>query len=133
MISRRVSRLTLNGMFLITMAVGIISSSGLTLLAVLMLGWAEAKGVVFALRWLIGGEPPEDEKSELLLGDNDRLSPEESSHCYQRKDGEKKGEKKGRESTEGRAAREGFLIGDWPTTERGLYWDGAEMGGEVEK
>lgn len=76
--SRSVSRFTLNGMFLITMAVGIMSSSA-----------PRAPGVVgprLGVTTLpIGGEPPDDEKSELLLGDNERLSEMPtwalSSHC----------------------------------------------------
>lgn len=66
MISRSVSRLTLNGMFLMTMAVGMTSSSGLT----------------GGLRCARGGEPPAEEKSELLCGESERLSEELlSSHC----------------------------------------------------
>lgn len=75
MISRRVSRLTLKGMFLMTMAVGMISSSGL-------------EGVMVGTRWPMGGEPPEEEKSELLLGERGRFSgrgTELSSHCWRRR------------------------------------------------
>jgi hypothetical protein len=70
MISRRDSRFTLKGMFLMTIAVGIISSSGF---------WPGVEG----MRWPMGGEPPEDEKSELLLGERGRFSgtAELSSHC----------------------------------------------------
>jgi hypothetical protein len=57
-ISRRVSRLTLKGIFLITMAVGIISSSIL---------WEGVEGPMGeGLRWPMGGEPPAEEKSELF-------------------------------------------------------------------
>ena len=77
MISRSVSRFTLNGMFLMTIAVGIISSSWrwLGVPGVLMVG-ARTCGMV--------GEPPEDERSELLFGERERLSPMPaglSSHC----------------------------------------------------
>ena len=76
MISRRVSRFTLKGMFLMTIAVGIISSSGL---------WPGVEGPKGGgARLPIGGEPPEDEKSELLLGERERFSgttAELSSHC----------------------------------------------------
>lgn len=56
--SRRVSRLTLNGIFLITIAVGMTSSSGFWLGLV-------ATGGDWRLPWG-GGEPPAEEKSELL-------------------------------------------------------------------
>ena len=73
MISRSVSRFTLNGMFLMTIAVGIISSS------------PGVPGVMAGVRTCpMVGEPPEDERSELLFGDSERLSPktaELSSHC----------------------------------------------------
>jgi len=59
MMSRSASRLTLKGMFLMTMAVGIISSSP-PWLGALMCGR--------------GGEPPPDERSELLGDDRERLS-----------------------------------------------------------
>jgi hypothetical protein len=74
-ISRRVSRLTLKGMFLMTMAVGIISSSGF------MAG--DVGGIGAGLMCAVGGEPPDEEKSELLWGDSERLSgvAEFSSHC----------------------------------------------------
>lgn len=71
-ISSNVSRLTLNGIFLITMAVGMISSSGFKL---------GVDGAMGGLRCPIGGEPPAEEKSELLFGDKERLSGELSSHC----------------------------------------------------
>lgn len=55
----------------------------------------------------MGGEPPAEEKSELLWGESDRLSEEVlSSHCV------------------GIALRTGlFLIGDWVMLVRGLYGD----------
>ena len=67
MISRSVSRFTLNGMFLITIAVGIISSS------------SPPPGVPGAMPGVMTcpprtGEPPDDEMSELLFGDRERLS-----------------------------------------------------------
>jgi hypothetical protein len=68
--------LTLKGMFLITMAVGIISSSGFP---------PGVVGIAGGLWWAIGGDPPEEEKSELFWGDKERLSdtgPELSIHCY---------------------------------------------------
>lgn len=71
--SRRVSLLTLKGIFLITMAVGMISSS---------FPWA---GVVGAFSCDVGGEPPAEEKSELLFGESDLLSGVTtglSSHCF---------------------------------------------------
>jgi hypothetical protein len=75
--SRRVSRLTLKGIFLITMAVGITSSSRPT--------WLGVVGPMGGARTCaIGGEPPTDEKSELLCGDRGRLSGGEpllSIHC----------------------------------------------------
>lgn len=78
MMSRRVSRFTLKGMFLMTIAVGIISSS------------ADRLGVVGGMPEFsmcpIVGEPPEEERSELFGGDRERLSGmpmegELSSHC----------------------------------------------------
>lgn len=76
MISRSVSRFTLNGMFLMTMAVGIISSSKARP------GVAEER---FGVRtWPMMGDPPDDERSELLLGDRERVSANPaplSSHC----------------------------------------------------
>ena len=73
MMSRRVSLLTLKGIFLMTIAVGIISSS---------FPWT---GVVGALICDVGGEPPVEEKSELSLGESDRLSGEVglSNHCFE--------------------------------------------------
>jgi len=73
MMSKRVSLLTLKGIFLMTIAVGMTSSS---------FPWT---GVVGALICDAGGEPPAEEKSELLLGESDRLSGvrmELSSHCF---------------------------------------------------
>ena len=80
MISSNVSRLTLNGMFLMTIAVGMTSSSR-----------PPAPGVPGAMPGVMTwppmmGESPEDEMSELLLGDRERLSGigmagELSSHC----------------------------------------------------
>ena len=73
MMSRRVSLLTLKGIFLMTIAVGITSSS---------FPWT---GVIGALIWDAGGEPPVEEKSELLLGESDRVSEVGmglSSHCF---------------------------------------------------
>ena len=73
MMSNRVSLLTLKGIFLMTIAVGIISSS---------FPWA---GVVGAVSCDAGGEPPVEEKSELLLGESDLLSGVTiglSSHCF---------------------------------------------------
>lgn len=82
MMSSSVSRFTLNGMFLMTIAVGITSSS--------------KPGVPGATPGVPGpipgvmtcppstGEPPDDERSELLFGDRERLSGMEtefSSHC----------------------------------------------------
>lgn len=63
MMSRSVSRLTLKGMFLMTMAVGITSSSipGVP---------GASPGVIMCP---MGGEPDED-RSELLGGESDRLS-----------------------------------------------------------
>lgn len=72
---RRVSRFTLNGIFLMTMAVGMISSSEFCA------GVTGGMGAGVAM-WPIGGEPPAEEKSELLCGDKERLSGELlSSHC----------------------------------------------------
>jgi hypothetical protein len=71
--SRRVSLLTLKGMFLITIAVGMTSSS------------FPCAGVVGALTCDVGGEPPAEEKSELLFGESDLISGGEtgfSSHCF---------------------------------------------------
>lgn len=60
MISRRVSRLTLKGMFLMTIAVGIISSSA---------PWPSAPGMLPGVEMFgSGGEPPPEERSELLGG-----------------------------------------------------------------
>ena len=73
MMSSKVSLLTLKGIFLMTIAVGIISSS---------FPWA---GVVGALICVAGGEPPVEEKSELLLGERDLLSGVGavlSIHCF---------------------------------------------------
>lgn len=73
MMSKRVSLLTLKGIFLITIAVGITSSS------------FPCTGVVGALICDAGGEPPVEEKSELSLGESDRLSEAGiglSSHCF---------------------------------------------------
>ena len=75
MISRSVSRFTLNGMFLMTIAVGITSSS--------------TPGVPGAMPGVITwspmtGESPDEEISELLFGDSERLSGMEtelSNHC----------------------------------------------------
>ncbi len=61
MISKSVSRLTVKGMFLMTIAVGITSSS---------LGVPGARGICM---WCKGGEPPED-ISELVGGDIERES-----------------------------------------------------------
>lgn len=77
MMSRSVSRFTLKGIFLITMAVGITSSSRPPWLGV----FGPMGG---ACRCAMGGEPPIDEKSELLWGDRGRLSgtaPVLSIHC----------------------------------------------------
>jgi hypothetical protein len=132
--SRRVSRLTLKGMFLITIAVGIISSSGFgviaeeaTVVAVLTDGV-----LIFALRCPRGGEPPEEEKSELLLGERERLSWEASSHCWVVGDGWDVRTSKMIRLTTGIELREGFFNCNWLTV-RGVYWEGAEMGGEVWK
>lgn len=74
--SSSVSRFTLNGMFLMTIAVGIMSSSDPG-----AAGWAVGIGGG-GLRCPIGGEPPAEEKSELLLGERERLSGGVlSSHC----------------------------------------------------
>lgn len=76
MISRSVSRFTLNGMFLMTIAVGITSSSRLGVPGALICG-PRTCGMV--------GEPPEEERSELLFGDRERLSLMPvvlSSHCF---------------------------------------------------
>ena len=76
MISSRVSRLTLNGMFFMTIAVGIISSS-------LPTGVPELTGG--ACIWLMGGDPPDEERSELFGGERERLSgipAPLSSHCW---------------------------------------------------
>lgn len=112
MISRSVSRLTLNGMFLITMAVGITSSSKLP------------PGVVgtmpAVMLWPMTGEPPDDERSELLLGDSERLSgmmDALSSHCWVCKDRENQcmsqTTKRGAGHTLGRPPRRDlFLSGD---------------------
>ena len=73
MISKRVSRLTVKGMFLMTIAVGITSSS---------LGVPGARGTCMCCN---GGEPPE-EMSELVGGDIERESFKLvwfSSHCYE--------------------------------------------------
>lgn len=80
MMSRSVSRLTLNGMFLMTMAVGIISSS--------MPGIGVPGASPGVIMCPMGGEPPEEDKSELLGGERDRLSGMAawlSSHCCQRR------------------------------------------------
>lgn len=75
MMSSNVSRFTLKGMFLMTIAVGMISSSapktgvpGVTGGACMAVG---------------GGDPPEEDRSELLWGDSERLSLmlALSSHC----------------------------------------------------
>ena len=66
MMSRRVSRLTLKGMFLMTMAVGITSSSALRP------GGGRVEGG--ALMCGRGGEPPPEERSELLGEDRERVS-----------------------------------------------------------
>ena len=74
--SSNVSRFTLKGMFLMTIAVGMISSSapkpgvpGVTGGACMVVG---------------GGDPPEEDRSELLWGDSERLSLmlALSSHCW---------------------------------------------------
>ena len=67
--------MTLKGMFLMTIAVGIISSSGF------MPG--DVGGTGAELLFAIGGDPPEEEKSELFWGDRERSStaPELSNHC----------------------------------------------------
>lgn len=73
-ISSKVSRLTLKGMFFMTIAVGIISSSALPGVP----GLTEE-----ACIWLMGGEPDED-RSELFGGERERLSgipAGPSSHC----------------------------------------------------
>jgi hypothetical protein len=71
MMSRRVSFLTLKGMFLVTIAVGIISSSVFGVITEATV----ADGVfIFALRFSRGGEPPEGDKSEVLLGERERWS-----------------------------------------------------------
>jgi hypothetical protein len=120
--SRRVSRLTLKGIFLITIAVGMTSSSAF---------WLGLAAIGGDERWAIGGgEPPAEEKSELLWGESERLS-ELSSHCL--KIVRKIGGKSTRSHTWGSAARMGLdLSGDWPTV-RGLYWDWTGMPGEVAK
>ena len=64
--SSKVSRLTLNGMFLMTMAVGMISSSDPPLM-----GGEDM--FVGTWRWCKGGDPPED-RSELEGGDMERPS-----------------------------------------------------------
>lgn len=85
MISSRVSRLTLKGIFFMTIAVGIISSS--------LDAAVRADGTVpigFGM-WCIGGEPPDD-MSELDGGDMERASGIVawfSSHCYVNKRGGK--------------------------------------------
>lgn len=73
MISSNVSRLTLNGMFLMTIAVGMTSSSRPPWPIPGVITWPP-----------MTGESPEDEMSELLLGDRERLSgmvTELSSQC----------------------------------------------------
>lgn len=73
--SSKVSRLTLKGMFFMTIAVGMTSSSP-----------NGVPGVMGgACMWLKGGDPPEEDRSELLGGDRERLSgipPALSSHCW---------------------------------------------------
>jgi len=61
---------------LITIAVGIISSSGFGVIAeeVNVVAVLADGGLIFALRFPRGGEPPEEEKSELLLGERERWS-----------------------------------------------------------
>ena len=72
MMSSRVSRLTLNGIFLITIAVGMISSS--------MPGVWAATGCCIV--W--GGDVPPDEMSELLTGGESDLGDVLSIHCCHR-------------------------------------------------
>lgn len=79
MISRSDSRLTLKGMFLMTMAVGITSSSRPGRGGVEIIGGAT---------WPMGGDPPEEseERSDVFWGDSERWSAGEewSAHCCQR-------------------------------------------------
>lgn len=73
--SSNVSRFTLKGMFLMTIAVGMISSSAPRL---------GVPGVTGGACMVVGGgDPPEEDRSELLWGDSERLSPmlALSSHC----------------------------------------------------
>lgn len=68
--------MTLKGMFLMTIAVGIISSSA---------PWPSAPGMPGVVMFGSGGEPPPEERSELLGGERERLSGymvELSSHCW---------------------------------------------------
>ena len=77
----------------------------------------------------MGGEPPEDEKSELLLGERDRFSGTDtalSSHCWGRVRADN------REAveihTEGRPPRVGLTLSGDGVMLRGLYGDWAEIG-----
>jgi hypothetical protein len=68
MMSRSVSFLTLKGMFLMTMAVGMISSSPRAPMG----GVAMPGGG--AIMWPMGGGEPLEERSELLCGESERWS-----------------------------------------------------------
>lgn len=72
--SSNVSRFTLKGMFLMTIAVGMISSSAPR---------PGVPGVTGTCMDVGGGDPPEEDRSELLWGDSERLSLilALSSHC----------------------------------------------------
>ena len=83
-----------------------------------------------------GGEPPVEEKSELLLGESGRLSGVVmglSSHCYDVRSAQFfNNDKGGKKRTEGNPPLIVlFLRGDWFKVS-GLYWDWAGTGGEVE-
>jgi hypothetical protein len=79
MMSRSVSRLTLKGMFLMTIAVGMTSSSNWGMGGVEIIGGA--------VMWPIGGEPPDDrDERSVFWGEKDlpgcSIAGDWSTHCW---------------------------------------------------